>query len=81
MFRVCRMRRRKKYIFARKRRRDNGRTLLYAVMILTGLAIWSNLARDPQLPPIYLKAAPYQASVAQETFGSVIADRQITSGP
>lgn len=49
--------RRKRYIFIR-RRQGNRRTVLLATLVLLGLAIWAGTAQDPQLPPIYLKAAP-----------------------
>lgn len=49
--------RRKRYIFVR-RRQGNRRTVLLATVILLGLAIWAGTAQDPNLPPIYLKAAP-----------------------
>jgi hypothetical protein len=50
---------RKRYIFARRRQR-RGRIIAAAIAILLGLAIWSGSAQDPQLPPIYLKAAPFE---------------------
>ncbi|VUX47626.1 hypothetical protein DF3PA_60105 [Candidatus Defluviicoccus seviourii] len=49
--------RKKQRIFIR-RRQGNRRTVLLATLVLLGLAIWAGTAQDPQLPPIYLKAAP-----------------------
>lgn len=49
--------RKKQRIFIR-RHQGNRRTVLLATLVLLGLAIWAGTAQDPQLPPIYLKAAP-----------------------
>lgn len=49
--------RKKRRIFIR-RGEGNRRTVLVATLLLLGLAIWAGTAQDPQLPPIYLKAAP-----------------------
>lgn len=45
-------------MFIRHRRQGNRRTVLVATLLLLGLAIWAGTAQDPELPPIYLKAAP-----------------------
>ncbi len=49
---------RKRYIFARRNRTGQGRRLALAIILLLGLAVWASTREDPNLPPIYLKAAP-----------------------
>jgi hypothetical protein len=49
---------RKRYIFARKRRNGQNRAMMVAIVALFGLAVWASLGSDPELPPIYLRAAP-----------------------
>lgn len=50
--------RRKRYVFARRNRTGQGRRLAIAIVLLFGLALWASTREDPNLPPIYLRAAP-----------------------
>lgn len=56
--------RKKQRIFIR-RHQGNRRTVLLATLVLLGLAIWAGTVQDPQLPPIYLKAAPVDAEAGR----------------
>jgi hypothetical protein len=49
---------RKRYIFIHRQRTGRGRMAAVAVLLLIALAVWANTLPDPQLPAIYLKAAP-----------------------
>ncbi len=49
---------RKRYIFARRQRDGQGRRLALAILFLVALTVWASTREDPNLPPIYLKAAP-----------------------
>ena len=57
---------RKRSIFARRKQTGQGRRLAIAIVLLLGLAVWAGTREDPNLPPIYLKAAPIDSQLGRE---------------
>jgi hypothetical protein len=49
----------KRHIFTH-RRKAKGTPLAVAIILLFALAIWAGTGPDPDLPPIYLRAAPME---------------------